>query len=110
MKRHLQLIQLICSVVTKASITRFLRYFERTSSPGWVGFLQGAPWHTWRFGHLSVQPRHGSVEVEVLGGLIIWTNRPFCNSHRVVTSVTYDCQLNSIGLALFCGSKLRLGL
>ena len=35
-------------------------YFERTSSPVWFGFLQGAPLQVCRFGHLSVQPRHGS--------------------------------------------------
>ena len=42
----------------------FCRYFVRTSSPGWFAFLQGAPWHVSRFGHLSVQPRHGRGSAE----------------------------------------------
>ena len=46
-------------------------YFERTSSPVWFGFLQGAPLQVGRFGHLSVQPRQGSNSAGFLGETVI---------------------------------------
>ena len=39
-------------------------YLERTASPVWLDFFQGAPWHVLRFGHWSVQPRQGSSSVD----------------------------------------------
>ena len=46
-------------------------YFERTSLPVWLGFLQGAPLQVGRFGHFSVQPRQGSNSVDCVGEAVI---------------------------------------
>ena len=46
-------------------------YFERTSSPVWFGFLQGAPLQVGRFGHLYVQPRQGSNSADCVGEAVM---------------------------------------
>ena len=56
---------------TWACMRAFYAYLERTSSPVWLGFLQGAPWHVCRLGHLSVQPRQGSNSGDCLGEAVM---------------------------------------